>query len=295
VSQKEKAAGAIDARELSAKDCVGGVEALGLSGAVTSAAAMRRWTAALWTLGWCIVLAASASSEHRRLGIYIPTVGRPALLESVLAGLFASADAAAGDVDARVFVLLDADDVQRAVRTIAAVAQWPRAHLLLPHELPPAMNLTVLARGGPALADRSVHLAHVYRAMLQVAFERHGLTHAVFWEDDLQPSSDAVTYFAAAAAALDADPTLWCASAWSDNGYMATARDETAVLRGEVGVGPPKAASPPFPSPSLRKDVGRLANTKPLSWFSVHAVRATALYGPRCAALKSCASDHALS
>jgi len=213
---------------------------------------MRRWTAALWTLGWCIVFAAAASSEHRRLGIYIPTVGRPELLESVLAGLSASADAAASDVDARVFVLLDADDVQRAARTAAAVAQWPRAHLLLPHELPPALNVAVLARGGPVLADRSIHLAHVYRALLQVAFERHGLTHAVFWEDDLQPSADAVAYFATAAAALDADPTLWCASAWSDNGYMATARDETAVLRGEVGGDLPPRRYPPG------KDVGQV-------------------------------------
>ena len=164
----------------------------------------------------------------------MPTVGRPLLLESLLARWTTAAAAARDVADVRVYVLLDAATSAAAVATANVVARWPIASVLLPDELPPDLDVARLAASLSAPARRSIHLAAVYHQLMETAFVLHGRPLAVFWEDDLEPSPDTVVYFAAAARALDADPTLWCASAWSDNSFPATASDDRALLRGEV-------------------------------------------------------------
>eukprot|EP00753_Platysulcus_tardus_P014372 PLAT4354.6.p2 GENE.PLAT4354.6~~PLAT4354.6.p2 ORF type:complete len:421 (+),score=204.01 PLAT4354.6:96-1265(+) len=50
-------------------------------------------------------------------------------------------------------------------------------------------------------------------------------------EDDLLYSPDFYEYFLAVSPALDRDPTLWCISAWNDNGFDARVRDANRLLR----------------------------------------------------------------
>ncbi len=48
----------------------------------------------------------------------------------------------------------------------------------------------------------------------------------VFFADDLDISPDFFEYFAATYPILVADPTLWCVSAWNDNGKGNMVGDE---------------------------------------------------------------------
>ena len=50
-------------------------------------------------------------------------------------------------------------------------------------------------------------------------------------EDDLLFAPDFMDYFLATAPALDVDPTLWCISAWNDNGFHGLARDPLSLRR----------------------------------------------------------------
>ena len=168
-----------------------------------------------------------------RLGVFIPTVGRAELLDRLLDRWNASA-AREPDASVKVYVLVDATTPERAAATHAVLARWPFAQALAPAATQEPAGTEAETAGWSASARRSVHLAHVYRQLLDAAFLRLQYRHAVLWEDDLLPSLDIVTYFAEATAALEADPSLWCASAWSDNSFPAVADDSAAVLRGEV-------------------------------------------------------------
>ncbi|XP_078740864.1 alpha-1,3-mannosyl-glycoprotein 2-beta-N-acetylglucosaminyltransferase isoform X2 [Lampetra fluviatilis] len=61
-------------------------------------------------------------------------------------------------------------------------------------------------------------IARHYAWALGQVFDVRGHGAAVVVEDDLDVASDFFSYFAAALPLLRADPTLWCASAWNDNG-----------------------------------------------------------------------------
>ena len=47
-----------------------------------------------------------------------------------------------------------------------------------------------------------------------------------FFSDDLDISPDFFEYFAATFPILHADPTLWCVSAWNDNGKVSMVADD---------------------------------------------------------------------
>ncbi|OSX80918.1 hypothetical protein BU14_0031s0086 [Porphyra umbilicalis] len=58
-----------------------------------------------------------------------------------------------------------------------------------------------------------------------------GYTHAVLLEDDLEVAPDFFAYFSATLPLLDGDASLFCVSAWNDNGYPPWAADESARTR----------------------------------------------------------------
>jgi alpha-1,3-mannosyl-glycoprotein beta-1,2-N-acetylglucosaminyltransferase len=64
-------------------------------------------------------------------------------------------------------------------------------------------------------------LAQHYRWGLDRLFLERRHSHAVIVEDDMLFSPDFLLYFEAVGPLLDADPTLWCASTWNDNGFAA--------------------------------------------------------------------------
>jgi hypothetical protein len=76
-----------------------------------------------------------------------------------------------------------------------------------------------------------VALAAHYGWALARAFGDGGASHVIIMEDDMLVSRDFLTFFAAAAPLLRADPTLWCASSWNDNGARALLSDTSTLRR----------------------------------------------------------------
>ena len=52
----------------------------------------------------------------------------------------------------------------------------------------------------------------------------------VIFSDDLDISPDFFEYFAATFPILHADPTLWCVSAWNDNGKVNMVADDPGLF-----------------------------------------------------------------
>ena len=58
-----------------------------------------------------------------------------------------------------------------------------------------------------------------------------GHSHAILVEDDLLLSPDALLLFWSSAWLLREDPSLWCVSAWHDQGFPHTAADPRLLTR----------------------------------------------------------------
>ena len=111
-------------------------------------------------------------------------------------------------------VSMDAPDAFGAMRAAAAgaaadagvaVATWEHAYAARPG-----------TPRGFARTPLSKISEHVRRA-LESGFAVPGAERVLILEDDLRVAGDFLALFAAAAAAMDRDPELWCASAWNDN------------------------------------------------------------------------------
>ncbi len=61
-------------------------------------------------------------------------------------------------------------------------------------------------------------IARHYGWALSQVFDRMGFDQAVVVEDDLEFAPDFFSYFRAALPVLREDPSLFCVSAWNDNG-----------------------------------------------------------------------------
>ena len=64
-----------------------------------------------------------------------------------------------------------------------------------------------------------------------------GAAYGIVLEEDMVVSPDFLTYFLRLAPAMDADPSLFCISAYNDNGLDHLAEDSTLVYRTEWFVG----------------------------------------------------------
>jgi len=70
-----------------------------------------------------------------------------------------------------------------------------------------------------------------FKFALESAISERRHSHAVLLEDDLLISPDLLRYFWSVAWLLEKDPTLWCASAWNDQGFPHTTWDARGVGR----------------------------------------------------------------
>ncbi|CAD6189367.1 unnamed protein product [Caenorhabditis auriculariae] len=61
-------------------------------------------------------------------------------------------------------------------------------------------------------------IAKHYKWALDRMFKKFGFNYVIITEDDLDIGNDFFSYFEWAKRVLQTDPTLWCASAWNDNG-----------------------------------------------------------------------------
>ena len=83
--------------------------------------------------------------------------------------------------------------------------------------LPLLQNLDLESKGWAPSGRR---IAWHYKFSLNAAFDRFPDAPAIIiLEDDLHVSPDFVDWFAAAGGVLEKDPSLWCVSAWNDNGF----------------------------------------------------------------------------
>ena len=89
----------------------------------------------------------------------------------------------------------------------------------------PRVGATPFKRGGVS------KIAQHFRAAADATLVERGHSHAIFIEDDLLLSPDFLTLFWESAWLLEADPSLWCVSAWNDQGFPHTAQDPHRLLR----------------------------------------------------------------
>ena len=70
-----------------------------------------------------------------------------------------------------------------------------------------------------------------FRFVMETAFEKLGHSHLILQEDDLMPGRDFLVLFNRTQWLLDADPNVWCISAWNDYSFRSVARDTSVMLK----------------------------------------------------------------
>jgi hypothetical protein len=93
-------------------------------------------------------------------------------------------------------------------------------------------NVNGIRLRGGAAADGASRIAQHYKYSLSAVFDRFPRANAVIIvEDDLLFSPDMYEYLQHTAPILDADPTAFVVSAWSDNGFASKVHDPYALRR----------------------------------------------------------------
>lgn len=82
--------------------------------------------------------------------------------------------------------------------------------------------------------DTILRIRHHYKTILTSIWKHFpSASRAIFLEEDLEVSPDFISYFSQTSHLLDADSSLWCISAWNDNGYEASSSDPALLYRVE--------------------------------------------------------------
>lgn len=84
-------------------------------------------------------------------------------------------------------------------------------------------------RSIPPLAKIARH----FKIAMDKAFMENKHSHLILMEDDLRAAPDFIYYFRTTAWLLDADPTLFCISAWNDNGHKSLVHDKRRLFRSD--------------------------------------------------------------
>eukprot|EP00455_Lapot_gusevi_P026056 TRINITY_DN2748_c0_g1_i2.p1 TRINITY_DN2748_c0_g1~~TRINITY_DN2748_c0_g1_i2.p1 ORF type:complete len:455 (+),score=83.81 TRINITY_DN2748_c0_g1_i2:75-1439(+) len=77
-------------------------------------------------------------------------------------------------------------------------------------------------------------IASHYEFGLGQIFDQYGFKKLIILEDDMDVAPDFFSYFRSTAPLLDQDPTLFCVSAWNDNGHEKLVFDPTRLYRTDV-------------------------------------------------------------
>lgn len=82
---------------------------------------------------------------------------------------------------------------------------------------------------------KNARISQHYKASLTATFNLFpDAQYAIILEEDLDVSPDFFSFFSQTLPALEADETLYCISAWNDQGYEHTARDPSLLYRVET-------------------------------------------------------------
>ncbi|XP_068245116.1 protein O-linked-mannose beta-1,2-N-acetylglucosaminyltransferase 1-like [Palaemon carinicauda] len=85
------------------------------------------------------------------------------------------------------------------------------------------------------LGARNARIAQHYKASLTATFNIFPSSHyAIVLEEDLDVSPDFFSYFSQTLRLLEEDPTVYCISAWNDQGYEHTSGDPALLYRVET-------------------------------------------------------------
>ncbi|ODM98945.1 Protein O-linked-mannose beta-1,2-N-acetylglucosaminyltransferase 1, partial [Orchesella cincta] len=85
------------------------------------------------------------------------------------------------------------------------------------------------------LGQRNARISQHYKASLTATFNIFpNAKYAIIVEEDLDVSPDFFSYFSQTVRLLDEDPTLYCISAWNDQGYEHTSADPALLYRVET-------------------------------------------------------------
>lgn len=92
-------------------------------------------------------------------------------------------------------------------------------------------NLTDIDLPAPKKKFKGYYkIARHYKWALDQIFHTFNYTAVIIVEDDLDFSPDFFEYFTATYPILKADPTLWCVSAWNDNGKTGMVEEDPELL-----------------------------------------------------------------
>jgi len=97
------------------------------------------------------------------------------------------------------------------------------------HHIEPWRKTTSAAAGATA----TIKIADHFFFALTQAFDVKGYEYAIFLEGDLEVSPDFLWYFRLAGPLLELDPSLFCVSAFHDNGFKGLAKDEFRIFRSD--------------------------------------------------------------
>ena len=82
---------------------------------------------------------------------------------------------------------------------------------------------------------RNARISQHYKSSLSSTFQIFPTAkYAIVLEEDLDVSPDFFSYFSQLVSVLETDPSLYCVSAWNDQGYEHTTTDPSAVYRVET-------------------------------------------------------------
>lgn len=94
-----------------------------------------------------------------------------------------------------------------------------------------AAELAAKIKGNQKQVMGYVRIAQHYGFAMRKMFDEFGFGNVIFLEEDMEVAPDFFSYFSAMLPHLQADPKLFCVSAWNDNGYETLARDTKAAFR----------------------------------------------------------------
>ena len=105
------------------------------------------------------------------------------------------------------------------------------------HEAPTivAKLFGVNVRNNPHKCDRACGISQNYKMSLSYLFDTYfDAKYAIILEEDLEVDPDFMEYFSQLIPLLEKDSSLFCISAWNDNGYKHSANDPSMLYRIET-------------------------------------------------------------
>lgn len=124
--------------------------------------------------------------------------------------------------------LLAADGVNRSLVTVFIDGYYEE-----PLEVSQLFNLRAIQQR--PLSQRSARISNHYKTSLTATFELFpSAEFAIIFEEDLDVAQDALIYFNQTLDLLRTDPSLYCVSAWNDQGYEHTVGDSGLLYRIET-------------------------------------------------------------